>query len=104
MKHTPGLWDCDGTTVRGPFKVVVADCSPNGSNLARGGYTITKEEAEANARLVAFAPLMARALRSAFMALDACLEEMQHEGCDEDGECLACQCDEALRLMREARL
>lgn len=101
--HTPGLWNCDGTTVRGPFKTVVAACGPNESNLAGGGYTITAEEAEANARLVAFAPLMARALRAALMALDACREELQHDECDEEGECLACQCDEALHLMREAK-
>lgn len=103
MRHTPGLWNLDGTTVRGPFKTVVAACGPNRSDLAGGGYTITTEEAEANARLVASAPLMARALRETYMALDACREALQHSGCDNEDECLACQCDEALRLARAAK-
>ena len=59
---TPGPWKQFGQHVRGPRSVAVAFCGCNTTVDSGGSYAIRAEEAEANARLIAAAPLLLEAL------------------------------------------
>ncbi len=85
-QHTPGPWSLDGNDVRDDAQMVLSDktgCSVAEAFLqARGG------ECEANARLIASAPLMRSALIKALPVLREYLRGDLNGGCTKsaDGE------------------
>ena len=59
-KPTPGPWssrqpESNGTRVTGPFGITVSWCGVASRGGADGGYSIDKQEAAANARLISAA-------------------------------------------------
>lgn len=67
-KYTPGPWKRRGNTVSGPFGVTVVHCMDNGVWGEKGCHSITKTEANANARLIAAAPELLEALEALLSA------------------------------------
>lgn len=61
MGHTPGPWGCDGTEVHAEHLVI---CTAYRSRTDDEGNWMSNEEVEANARLIAAAPELLRALRN----------------------------------------
>lgn len=71
QQHTPGPWKRRKNVVSGPFGVTVVQCMDNGTWGEKGCHSITKIEAEANARLIATAPELLEALESIIASADA---------------------------------
>lgn len=68
MPHTPGPWDCDGSEIHAENLCIANAYRPRTDDE---GNWMAIEEVQANARLIAAAPELLDALRSAVRALNA---------------------------------
>ena len=101
-KHTPGNWKTDVwnypdanpprrevVIVSEKFRLAIMDC--NCADAMGNPYTITREEAVANARLMAVSPDLLESLKRLVVLDPRC-----HNGIEHCGDCAMCQAQAAI--------
>jgi len=90
MTHTPGPWTHTKLGNNADQWGVYQDADKT------GGYVVLAAQGEANARLIAAAPELLRALEEAAVYLEACAEEQRYDAGADDAGALAEQARAAI--------